>query len=57
MVTGNTNSSPYEAGDFISELEDIIDEDVCRMIDNGSYLSAFEIMKGGVKPVCGTDSC
>lgn len=49
--------SYYEAGDFISELEDIIDEDVRRMIDNGSYLSAFEIMKGGVKPVCGTDSC
>lgn len=36
--------SYYEAGDFIAELEDIIDEDVRRMIDNGSYLSAFEIM-------------
>ncbi len=36
--------SYYEAGDFISELEDIIAEDVRRMIDNGNYLSAFEVM-------------
>lgn len=36
--------SYYEAGGFISELEEIIDEDVRRMIDNGSYLSAFEVM-------------
>ncbi|MCI5494664.1 MAG: SWIM zinc finger family protein [Lachnospiraceae bacterium] len=34
----------YEAGDFISELEDIIDKDVRQMIDNGSYLSAFQVM-------------
>ncbi len=36
--------SYYEAGGFISELEDIISEDVRRMIDNGNYLSAFEVM-------------
>ncbi len=36
--------SYYEAGDFISELEDIIAEDVRRMIDNANYLSAFEVM-------------
>ena len=36
--------SYYEADGFISELEEIIDEDVCRMIDNGDYLSAFEVM-------------
>lgn len=36
--------SYYEADDFISELEEIIDEDVRRMIDNGNYLSAFEVM-------------
>ncbi len=34
--------SYYEADCFISELEDIIDEDVGRMIDNDDYLSAFE---------------
>ena len=36
--------SYYEADGFISELEEIIDEDVRRMIDNGDYLSAFEVM-------------
>lgn len=36
--------SYYEADGFISELEDIIDEDVRRMIDNDNYLSAFEVM-------------
>lgn len=36
--------SYYEADGFISELEEIIDEDVHRMIDNGNYLSAFEVM-------------
>ena len=36
--------SYYEADGFISELEEIIDQDVCRMIDNGNYLSAFEVM-------------
>lgn len=36
--------SYYEAGNFISELEDILDEDVRRMIDNGQYMSAFELM-------------
>lgn len=36
--------SYYEADGFISELEDIIDEDVRRMIDNGDYLCAFEVM-------------
>lgn len=36
--------SYYEADDFISELEEIIDEDVRRMIDNDNYLSAFEVM-------------
>lgn len=36
--------SYYEADGFISELEDIIDEDVRRMIDNGNYLCAFEVM-------------
>ena len=36
--------SYYEADGFISELEDIIDEDIQYMIDNGNYLSAFEVM-------------
>lgn len=36
--------SYYEVDGFISELEEIIDEDVRRMIDNGNYLSAFEVM-------------
>ncbi|MBQ2980700.1 MAG: SWIM zinc finger family protein [Lachnospiraceae bacterium] len=36
--------SYYEADGFISELEEIIDEDVHRMIDNDNYLSAFEVM-------------
>ena len=31
----------YEADDFISELEEMIDKDVRRMIDNDNYLSAF----------------
>lgn len=34
----------YEADSFISELEDIIDEDVRRMIDNGDYQCAFDLM-------------
>lgn len=36
--------SYYEADGFISELEEIIDEDVRRMIENDNYLSAFEVM-------------
>lgn len=36
--------SYYEARGFISELEDIIEEDICRMADNGNYLSAFEVI-------------
>lgn len=36
--------SYYEADGFISELEEIIDEDVRRMMDNDNYLSAFEVM-------------
>ena len=36
--------SYYEANDFISELEEIIDNDVLRMIDNGNYLSAFDVI-------------
>ena len=36
--------SYYKADDFIFELEDILDEDVRRMIDNGDYMSAFELM-------------
>jgi len=36
--------SYYEADGFISELEEIISEDVSNMIDNGNYLSAFEVM-------------
>lgn len=36
--------SYYEADGFISELEEIIDEDVRWMIDNDNYLSAFEVM-------------
>lgn len=36
--------SYYEADGFISELEEIIDEDVRQMMDNDSYLSAFEVM-------------
>lgn len=34
----------YAAGDFISELEDIYNTDVHRMIDNGQYMGAFELM-------------
>lgn len=34
----------YEADDFISELEDFIDEDVRRMIDNADYQCAFELL-------------
>ncbi len=34
----------YEADGFISELEDSIDENVDRMIDNGDYLYAFELI-------------
>lgn len=34
----------YEAQGFISELEDIIDEDVRRMIDNKDYQCAFNLM-------------
>ena len=34
----------YEADGFISELDDIIDEDVRRMIDNEDYQCAFELM-------------
>jgi len=36
--------SYYQADGFISELEEMIDEDVRRMIDNANYLSAFEVM-------------
>lgn len=36
--------SYYETDGFISELEEIIDEDVRRMMDNDNYLSAFEVM-------------
>lgn len=36
--------SYYEASGFMSELEDIIDEDVRHMIDYGNYFSAFEVM-------------
>lgn len=35
--------SYHEAGSFISELEDILEEDVRRMIDNGQYRSAFQL--------------
>ena len=34
----------YEANNFISELEDFIDEDVPRMIDNSDYECAFELL-------------
>lgn len=34
----------YQAYDFMSELEEIIDKDVRRMIDNGSHISAFHVM-------------
>lgn len=40
----NNFISYYEANGFISELEEIIDEDLSLMIDNGNYLSAFELM-------------
>lgn len=36
--------SYYEADNFISELEEMIDQDVRQMIDNDNYLSAFEVM-------------
>lgn len=35
--------SYHEAGSFISELLDILEEDVRRMIDNGQYRSAFQL--------------
>lgn len=34
----------YEADDFISELEDLIDIEVQRMADNADYQCAFELM-------------
>ncbi|NLM06772.1 MAG: hypothetical protein GX219_07630 [Tissierellia bacterium] len=34
----------YQANDFISELEDIIDKDVSDMMDNGNNLCAFELL-------------
>lgn len=34
----------YEAYSFISELEELIDEDVRQMIDNGNYSSAFNVV-------------
>lgn len=34
----------YEADGFISELKDLINEDVRRMIDNADYQCAFELM-------------
>lgn len=34
----------YEADNFISELEDFIDKDVRRMIDNADYQCAFELL-------------
>lgn len=34
----------YDADGFISELEEILGKDVRRMIDNGNYLCAFEVM-------------
>lgn len=40
----NNFISYYEANGFISELEEIIDEDLSLMIDNGNYLSAFELI-------------
>lgn len=36
--------SYYEADNFIRELQDVLDEDVRRMIDNGDYWCAFELM-------------
>lgn len=34
----------YQSYDFMLELEEIIDKDVRRMIDNGSHISAFHVM-------------
>ena len=34
----------YQANEFMLELEEIIDKDVRRMIDNGSHISAFHVM-------------
>lgn len=34
----------YQAYDFMLELEEIVDKDVRRMIDNGSHISAFHVM-------------
>ena len=34
----------YQAYDFMLELEELIDKDVRRMIDNGSHISAFHVM-------------
>lgn len=34
----------YEADNFISELEEFLDEDIRRMIDNADYQCAFELL-------------
>lgn len=36
--------SYYEANGFADDLLDIINEDVCCMIDNGNYLAAFDVV-------------
>lgn len=42
---GREHFISYDAvGDFISELEDILDEDVRQMIDNRQYMCAFQLM-------------
>lgn len=42
---GRKNFISYdETDDFISEIEEIIDEDVCGMMDKCDYMDAFELM-------------
>lgn len=42
---GRKNFVSYdEVDDFISEIEEIIDEDVCGMMDKCDYMDAFELM-------------
>lgn len=36
--------SYYEAGDFVSELEEILDKDVRHIINNANYMSAFKLI-------------
>lgn len=34
----------YDVDDFISELKEIVDQDVCHIVNHGNYLGAFEMV-------------